>query len=321
MKVAVLGDLHFTAITPKNRTDDYPMAQYKKMEWILDTCLDMGVDVITIAGDVFDRYNVPYWIVGKYINLFNSKKSPYGLLHIIATWGQHDVRYHTSDIRNTPLGVLAEGTQIVLVGQDNGENVHRIRLDNKEVCFYGAPWGVKPYQRPADPKADLNIMLTHCMTLKSDSDKLWFNQTDYVTAGQLLRLGYDLVCSGDNHQCFYLMGMKRQWVINPGCLSRNKITLQDYVPHLHIWDSETKDMESLPIPVAQNVFADQPKEVIETAKLDTVMTALAEATMKTSNFAETIFRLVETIELTEAQKRLLSDIINGRTDKFEEEEK
>ena len=168
-------------------------------------------------------------------------------IKVITVFGQHDLRFHSSDVRNTPLGVLQAAGVIQIA--PNWEPIYL--LDNN-VSIYGASWFEDIPEKMYDPDT-FNILITHRMVLE---EKIWDGQTDGVFGNKLLRTSpFDLIVSGDNHAHFtYKVG--NRYLINCGSMIRTRIDQYDHRPTYYIFDTETREiqMETIPVELPQHVF-------------------------------------------------------------------
>ena len=255
------GDWHLTEYRPRSRKDDYISAMIAKIKFIAD----MKADRILNPGDVTDSHEFPDKFKTKWISRLSKR--------IICVPGQHDLRYHTSGIVNTPLGVLSEAVGFKIIHNTDGpftmQKHVRTALGSKEVSVYGAGWN-KKIPEIIDMEA-YNILLTHRMVIES---KLWDKQESYDVAGSLLRRNkFDLIVSGDNHQSFHYE-RDGKMLINCGSLMRSKIDQVDHKPCVWVIDTDKKSYEQIFIPIApaEEVFNVEEVEIIKARnnRLDTL---------------------------------------------------
>jgi len=234
MRFAIVGDIHLTDKQPKNRKDLYSSSQRAKIVYIIDTATQLGCDFILQPGDLFDHHTAPDKLKTAWIEYL--KSTP---IKVITVVGQHDLRYHTSPIENTPIGVL-NASEVIKVLED-----FPMICPGEDVYVYPAGWN-QDVPEIQDPDAT-NILLTHRMII---NDKLWESQEEFTRANFLLRTTkFDLIVSGDNHQSFHYQADDR-WLINCGSLMRKNIDQGDHKPCFWIYDTETRKAEQHFIPVA-----------------------------------------------------------------------
>jgi predicted phosphodiesterase len=217
---------------PRSRLDDCVKEQESKIKFILSKTRELGASAILQPGDFCDSWKHPDKFKTRFMKIFRDAPQ------IIVVSGQHDQRYHTSDIENTPLGVLSEALNFKLL-QSNSD-IHKI---NSQVFVYGAGWG---QDIPKVTTKGFNILLTHRMVIM---DKIWEGQEHYDVAGSLLRRHkFDLIVSGDNHKSFHYKHQDR-WLINCGSLMRTRIDQVDHEPCIWSFDTETRKAKQIHIPI------------------------------------------------------------------------
>lgn len=246
MNILIVGDQHWTDKCPRNRADDYYFTLTNKVKWEIDTAMRHDCGAIIFPGDVFDTYKVPYNVVRDMITIMRGVDEELFPLKCLYTFGQHDVRYHTTDVSNTPLGVLLAATKGTLLGSSP-----TVLADGVHV--YGAGWG-EDVPTPVDETA-CNIIATHRMVI-GDSP-LWEGQTDYVTATSLLeRSDFDLWACGDNHQRVIASSLRHRHVVNMGSMMRSTTAQMSHTPGVCVYNTDTRTIEIIDIPIkdAESVF-------------------------------------------------------------------
>jgi len=234
MKILAMPDLHARETAPRCRTDDYLAALMGKLDWAGKLSQDEAVDVVVFPGDIFDSCRASDNLKRLMIDCFH-----YSFDDVIGVAGQHDQRYHTKDLNNTPLGVLQAAGAMAVIGESGLERWVR------EGCrFYGTSWGE---DIPEIKSEGFNILVIHKMIIKGL--RVWPGQTDYSFAKRLLeKHDYDLIISGDNHQ-FFMEEYEGRWLINCGSLMRQSINQVKYHPAVVIFDTEIRQPETYEIPV------------------------------------------------------------------------
>lgn len=220
---------------------------------------------------------------------------------IISVPGQHDMRYHTSNLSNTPYGVIKSGIGMRMA--------YDIPLLSGRTNVYGSGWG-KPVPKIQD-KDKLNILITHRMIV---ADKLWAGQEDYEVAGTFLRrYGYDLVVSGDNHTSF-LHRWKDRILINCGSLMRSRIDQARHRPSVFIYDTDSREIEEVFIPIEpfDKVvdFEEVEKEEKENLRLNELRDVLKKKTkIKGLDYRKRVFNRVESLKKDEALSKRTENFI------------
>ncbi len=239
-KIALLGDIHIRKTPPLNRIDDFEKTLEKKFIEVLETCKNEGVELILQPGDLFDSSRVPYSVLSKYLKLINQYEIKWAVVY-----GQHDQRFHSSEIENTPLNILI-----------NTPNVTRLKR-NRPLHFgncsiWGASWNEK-FPEPKNLNSDCNILVAHTMVV--DREKLWSGQTDFMYARELTKkYPFNIFVLGDNHTPFFHQSNNKT-VINCGSLTRQSID-QNHIPMFYTFDDETFELKEhlISIDLVEEVF-------------------------------------------------------------------
>jgi DNA repair exonuclease SbcCD nuclease subunit len=265
-KFLITGDWHLTNKKPKNRTDNYVETQRRKIDFIFDLAVREKVNAILQPGDMFDHFSIPDSLKRDWIIYFKRRNIP-----IFTVPGQHDMRYHSSNINNTPMGVL-DGSGVINIIHD--VNYYDISAG---WIIYGAGWN-KDVPEIEDHNVR-HILLTHQMIIKDK--KLWVGQEGATKAKSLLfKHEFDLIVSGDNHQSF-TQERKDRHLINCGSLMRSTIDQHGHQPCVYIYDIEGSLVKhGIPVDHFVDVM-DVTKAVEETErnkKLEAFVDGLAEET-------------------------------------------
>ena len=295
MRIIITGDWHLTNKSPRCRVDNYVEAQAKKIEFVTQVFHKEECDIALQPGDLCDNWKKP----DSFKTFWMGKLNGLGL-NLYAVTGQHDMRYHTADMSNTPFGVLKEAVGFKLLGAND-------KVLNK-VSLYGASWG-EEIPKVKD-KSAFNILVIHKMIVV---EKLWAEQENYEVAGTFLRRNkFDLIVSGDNHNSFHHTKDNR-WLINCGSLMRSEIDQKDHKPCVWIFDTGKREAEQVFIPiepfdkVVSTSIAEQEKKRSE--RID----ALAESLKKRTNIKglDFIKRVHERVESLKKKNE-----IDKRTENF-----
>jgi DNA repair exonuclease SbcCD nuclease subunit len=248
MRFLITGDWHISLTKPEKRLDkDYFETVRIKLKTLIDSAIQTECDFILQPGDFFDSHKA-----NDFLKRYMIKTLSHHKIKVLTVFGQHDLRFHSSDIRNTPLGVLQAAGVVHLA--PNWEP-----LDFDGVHVYGASWFEDIPQELYDKKA-FNILICHKMVLE---EKLWDGQTDGVFGNVLLRTNpFDLIVSGDNHQHF-TSKVGRRLLVNCGSLIRTRIDQFNHRPAFYIFDTDTLDLQLEYIPV------EQPEKVFDLTKAET----------------------------------------------------
>ncbi|KXH69827.1 MAG: hypothetical protein AM326_01770 [Candidatus Thorarchaeota archaeon SMTZ-45] len=234
MRLLLTGDWHIRNTTPQNRVDDYWATVQDKIRFILHLAEEEECDLILQPGDFYDSHKANDFLKYTMIKRLNNAG-----IKVITVFGQHDLRYHSSDIRNTPLAVLVAAK--VAYTAPNWDPMH---FDNS-IYIYGASWHEDIPTNIVD-KNGFNILVMHKMVIANE--KLWDGQEKYELGNILLRTHpFDLIVAGDNHQHFVLT-RKARHLVNCGSLLRSNIDQVDHTPVVYIYDTRTEVMERYWVP-------------------------------------------------------------------------
>jgi DNA repair exonuclease SbcCD nuclease subunit len=240
MKFICAGDLHIRLQAPENRIDSFFDAQYEKIRWILKQAQKYKADLL-LPGDVFDSPKASHFLTSVYLSLFRE----FDNVSIHACMGQHDLRYHVNP-DNTPFNVLRQANLLHYI------NKVTYKID-ENITLYGADWN-QPIPKPSNTK-EFNILLIHKMIIPTEESKIWEGQTDYTLADSILKKGFDLVVSGDNHRGF-VIEKHGGLLVNCGSIMRSTKVQINHKPFVVLFDTTTKKYEQIYIPIkpAEEVF-------------------------------------------------------------------
>lgn len=249
MKILLTGDWHITKTSPKKRIDNYPLQL--KILHILNFAKEKNCSLILQPGDFFDSHKANDYLKRAVIKMLRDVNN----IPICTVFGQHDLRYHSSDTKNTPLRVLEAAGVIDIIGYRRGTplvlNTSPPKIIHSDVHIYGASWFE---DIPKVTTKGINILVIHKMIIK---DKLlWEGQEDATKGNILLRKhNFDLIVSGDNHQSFTISNGKKH-LVNCGSLMRMTTAQLDHKPVVYIYDTKDKSLEKhyIPIEPADKVF-------------------------------------------------------------------
>jgi hypothetical protein len=241
MKFLCTSDWHLRSSKPKNRIDDFQQSLFQKVKWIYSFALEQKCSYILRGGDLANSATLPYAITQKYIDLFLQYKEK-GVSSIDVA-GQHDMRYHSSDLENTPIMTFAaaKATTLLTSGDmfEPEEGIH----------IYGAGWN-DSVPRIEDPDA-FNILLIHSMMI---SEKIWYGQENYDSARKFLNdNNFNLIVSGDNHKTVLATPSLNscsapKWLINSGSLMRQTSDQMEHKPIVFIFDTKMRRPEHYYVP-------------------------------------------------------------------------
>lgn len=300
MKFGILGDLHLTDKTPEHRIDNYPKTQEEKLTWCFSLFKDNKVEAVLQPGDFFDSHKANDYLKQHYIRFFKKFGIP-----TFTVYGQHDLRFHSSNKENTPLAVT-EAAEIIKVLDGNG-------IDIKDVLLFGSSWGE---ELPDTPNLLQNIMilLTHRMVILDK--KLWEGQEDYTTANILLKkTNFDLIVTGDNHQGF-CHGTKDKCLVNCGSLMRATTAQINHKPTICIYDTLDKQLRQYQIPVKPIEEVMDLSKVEEEKKKNKELEAFVaglkdEVQIEGLDFAKNLKTYLTKNKVECGVRRIIKEVLNG----------
>ena len=303
MKIGILGDLHLKASRPLNRIDDYQETQTGKILQAFEKFHEEGCTAILQPGDFFDSYGKdPYSITNEAIALRMTYRTP-----MYVVFGQHDVKFHNTHLPDIPIQVLNKSDLVERVS-----NEEPTRIDNskhEEVLLYGSSWGEPIPKPPPRKKNRWNILLAHKMIIKNK--KLWPGQKDYIMSRTMLRKGFDLIVTGDNHQAFTY----KDRLINCGSLMRMKVDQHDHHPMFCIFDTDEEKLDVYYYDVQPSELVLRKKETDEVKESKKSQEDLKQELSSTDfdgelDFRHNIEQAMRTRKVKRRTKQIIEDSIN-----------
>jgi DNA repair exonuclease SbcCD nuclease subunit len=289
MRIAFMGDLHLRDTIPRGRLDHYDAVLMNKFKFILDFCDRYKIKALIQPGDFFESVSASVYIMRRTAGLLMAHD-----VKVYMVYGQHDLRYHASDTSNVPLQLFEDFNLVERLHPTGGTLLSPL-TEKKKVVGWGSSWN-EEIPDTMDPK-DINIWATHRMVI--DNEKLWDGMKDYTLAKHLLRKNpFALIITGDNHRSFTTKYGIR-WLINCGSLGRTNIDQAAHIPHFMIFDTETRKLAKIKVPIRP------PKEVLKIeeakerkrkeAELAELIKGMESATkvQKRVNYKEMVFNVLK----------------------------
>ena len=263
-RILAVGDLHLRKTAPAMRTDDFFAAQEAKLNEIFAIAEEEECGYVVFPGDVFDRADAPYSLVEWAIRQFQAHD-----LHYLFIYGQHDLRYHTRDKQNTPLGVLVAGLQdqAVILSPNMPFQFGRF-------VFWGCSWGeyhLLPTWGLLVGNAVNVVVLHKSVTVEP------LPYDDVVSAKALVQAcPAQLFIAGDNHVQF-TADFKQASVLNMGSVMRTSIAQIDHKPVVAVVTATADEVKYSVqhLTIQKHVFDEQVAE--EAKESDERMTAFVES--------------------------------------------
>uniref|UniRef100_A0A6M3K3X3 Putative calcineurin-like phosphoesterase n=2 Tax=viral metagenome TaxID=1070528 RepID=A0A6M3K3X3_9ZZZZ len=297
MKILLTGDWHLRFQKPQMRLDEnYFATQYGKVEQIISIAEKNDCEYILQPGDFFDSVDTPWFVIQAYISLFKNS-----LVTILCIPGQHDLRHHTRNIENTPLGVMDAALTLGIIND--------YLLENEGVNIIGCGWGSEIKNAEG---SGLNILLMHKMVVEKGPQ--WPGQTDFVSARMLFRQypGFDLFVCGDNHKTF-MAENNGKFVVNCGSLMRANIDQVDHVPVVYIYDTNKRSLERIELKVrsVKKVLDLQKAEALEVRneKLEAFVEGLKTPETLGLDFVENLYRAMDETGVDQDVREMAEEVL------------
>ena len=235
MNILCTGDWHKRATRPISRKDNYNAVLAAKIRQIYGIAIEHECQYILQPGDMFDGAEPPLWLIRQAI-LLHIGMTPL----VLSVYGQHDQRYHSNKVENTPMAVL-EAARVLEVLEAE-PFVAGFNTD-----MYGCSWDA---DIPAIVTPDnTNILVMHRMVI--GNQKLWEAQEHYDWGRAILRRNkYDLIVCGDNHHFFTDSVPGDRHLVNCGSLMRANIDQTDHEPAVVIYDTVARTIKTIKLDVA-----------------------------------------------------------------------
>ena len=319
-------DLHLSTKVPSCRSDDFVQTQLFKLNQLLTVAEHQTkMKLVLCAGDFFDSAtrNMDYTMLARLIALFNAHRS----VRFITVAGNHDMRFHTNDLMNTPLNILATACENFQIAT---ALITDIITDDVVLHIHSANWGenledlARVHQLSGTDfhkdKEHLWVGLTH-RTVFEKTVAPWAETTG-ITAKVLIELcnesqdnhKFDYIITGDNHETF-VVEHDGTTLINAGPMLRTSIDKIDFQPHFaRVWKDKVS-LAKFPIVHSDHSFdhnyVAQQKELKEATKIDfdNLLTEVNNAVGITNDFRKAI-KLVVTQKHPELLEKL-EKIINS----------
>jgi len=250
MKLLVTGDWHLDTHKPENRTDDYFQTQFEKVQWIFNLAEEEKCKAILQPGDLFNSHKANDYIKQHYINYFLDRMTHvdrFPKIDFFTIFGQHDLRFHSSNRDNTPLMVLEASKALTILSNERPMEVQM--PGTRTVLFlYAMNWGEEIPE--LIDKDGIHILLMHKLVLEDTEG--W--EKNFLSVDNVFRFcKHDIIVCGDNHLSFVkekqLEEGAGRLLFNCGSLMRNRIDQVDHKPVVYIVDTMDLQYEAYYIPI------------------------------------------------------------------------
>jgi DNA repair exonuclease SbcCD nuclease subunit len=223
----LVSDIHLRDDHPICRTDDFFNTQWKKLDFL--RFLQQKYEcIILCAGDLFHHWKPSPFLLSN--ALMHMPSSFY------TVWGQHDLPQHSLQLKQkSGLFTLYNSRTVNLLKFGFGEE------PKKDECTLNIK--------------DRSILVWHRF--------VWDGKTqpwpgcEEPTAKQVLSWfpDIDLILMGDNHKTFIEKSKDGRLLVNPGSFTRQTADQASHVPCVFAWYAEDNTVESIPIPITQDVIS------------------------------------------------------------------
>ena len=303
IKFAYFSDSHGRLNTPKNRTEDYFEAFKRKFSFMIDYCLDNGVDYIICGGDIVDHHSVGYRVTNYLLKELKRWESFAGAGKFLSVTGQHDLKYHSSFIDTPYESILNSGLLIHLDEEPFPIIDHRI-TDGAEIHIYGAPFNAKVpevYNKDA-----YNILVIHDMIVEEKTAE-W--EDKFKLASTFLRSNaFNLIIAGDNHKPFKHI-YRNKMLVMCGSMMRKNIDQKDHKPKFYISCIPNNQHEEIYFPITPDVFKEEEVLIGKERKIlvEKFAESLKDSTLIGLEFSD---RIKKAVNESEALEEHVVEIIN-----------
>ena len=220
----VIGDTHFCEKSPSCRIDNYSETCLRKLEFVLDYCIDNQIQVAVMEGDFFHKQQIPVPYLTKIIRTINEKKTQYHLKHqkdlIIATIiGNHDLPFENYKfIEKSPIYLMFE------TGALTHFRFIEIKSDNAIINISGFDYAKEIEKATAENEC----CVAHCFYgfdfVKAIAEEE--PTRDRITEEQAKDLGYKVYFLGHDHNFYDIANKGSYFVVRSGSLLRNSSHIQ-----------------------------------------------------------------------------------------------
>lgn len=238
-------DSHFTTRRPAVRNDDYQKAQLEKFEFLCEKASETRLNLMVGAGDTFDSVRTTsFQLVESLIALIKQYDVTF-----LTIPGQHDMRFHSTTLENTPLGLLAAYPNVTLLDIEGSVCIEKYK-------FYGFGWSLLFEQEELnqfDP--DLyHIAVAHRPVFRNKPTN--WDHPFMVDTKEIRKAApnFNLFITGDNHEQFIDEGNPK--IVNSGNLLRSNVSQIEYTPAYveYFWRNNELIPKIKDLPINKDVF-------------------------------------------------------------------
>jgi exonuclease SbcD len=235
MKFVFATDIHISSVTPGSRIDNYTETVFKKIEYVLQQCVELEAEALLLGGDIFATPTVPDHIK----NRLKALILKYGV-RVLGIPGNHDLLYYNMEYidRTSYQALVSPGVMENLEDYTNNE----VKIGDWSIMAHEF---AKPFPRGVDKKT---IILSHCFYEYGHEDRL------SVKRQEVYQSGAGFVCFGHDHNQYKQEMQNGCMVVRPGALTRGTSHTENRVRKVGyaVIDTETMTAEYVGIPFARN---------------------------------------------------------------------
>jgi len=238
------ADNHLTETVPVSRTDDYFLAQQRKLEYLWDLQQQHNCPVLD-AGDMFEFWKISPWLAMRAYTLLPRD--------MVTIPGNHDLPEHSLELFHKSGMALIDRTRddITVINSDG------LMVNIPPFYIQGSPYGyyeeLKPFDFPND--GTIRVLLLH-ETVWFGDEVPWVGAQGY-SSKDILRehhRNYDLIVTGDNHNAF-VDSYRKCILVNPGSMMRSSVDKADYRPRCYLYYKDTHEVVPSYYPIDEGVHS------------------------------------------------------------------
>lgn len=231
MKILLTADWHIRGDRPRCRIDeDWIESQRQDIQAVVDIARREKVDEAWVLGDLFHQPRAATEAVNMVLVGLKDLRE---VCPVYILPGNHDLPYHDyGNLEQSSLGIVLKSFPEL-----------QTREDPSGLTLAAAPFGLDP----VDPHSD--VWATHQLTFENDETK------PPMAGGKIAQDLLDeapnvrVVVTGDYHRGYVYTGADGRRVITPGCLNIQAADMDDYKPHVYIWDTATDQVTPHYLPI------------------------------------------------------------------------
>lgn len=231
MKILLTADWHIRGDRPRCRIDeDWIESQRQDIQAVVDIARREKVDEAWVLGDLFHQPRAATEAVNMVLVGLKDLRE---VCPVYILPGNHDLPYHDyGNLEQSSLGIVLKSFPEL-----------QTREDPSGLTLAAAPFGLDP----VDPHSD--VWATHQLTFENDETK------PPMAGGKIAQDLLDeapnvrVVVTGDYHRGYVYTGADGRRVITPGCLNIQAADMDDYKPHVYIWDTATDQVDAHYLPI------------------------------------------------------------------------